>query len=104
MKRVGFKMYLKPGVEEEYRRRHQDIWPELAELLTQSGISDYVIYLDEETNVLYASQKVDEHADPVALTRHPVMRKWWRYMADLMETNEDLSPVVVRLKEVFYLG
>ena len=104
MKRVGFKMVLKPGFADEYQRRHQNLWPELAELLTQAGISDYVIYLDEATHVLYASHKVDEHGDPSTLAQHPVMRTWWGYMADIMETKEDLSPVVTSLREMFYLG
>lgn len=103
MKRVGFKMFIKPGLAEEYKRRHDNIWPELLELLQTSGISDFVIYLDEETNILYASQKVQNNFDSSALAQHPVMRKWWRYMADIMLTNADLSPVVISLSEMFYM-
>jgi L-rhamnose mutarotase len=102
MKRIGFKMMLRPGSREEYRRRHDMIWPELHALLKAHGVSDYVIYLDEETHILFASQKVDEEATG-DLTQHPVMRRWWAYMADIMETNDDLSPVVVPLEEVFYM-
>lgn len=101
MKRIGFKMTLKPGMKAEYKRRHAAIWPELHALLKANGISDYIIYLDEETG-LYAFQKVDEKAAG-DLTQHPVMRKWWAYMADIMETNADLSPVVLPLEEMFYM-
>jgi len=104
MKRIGFKMKLYPGKAEEYKRRHDTIWPELEELLKASGISDYVIYLDKETNILFASQKIDEQSEKSDLAQHPVMRKWWSYMADIMETNEDDSPVVSPLHEVFYLA
>lgn len=96
-------MRLKPGCREEYRQRHENLWPALRDLLTTSGISDYVIFLDEETNVLFASQKVDENFNAEELAEHPVMRDWWEHMADLMETNEDFSPVVVPLEEMFYL-
>ena len=56
MKRHAFKMKLKPGNEAEYKKRHEDIWPELTKLLTESGISDYTIFLDRETNILFAVQ------------------------------------------------
>ncbi|MBN1481902.1 L-rhamnose mutarotase [candidate division KSB1 bacterium] len=103
MKRIGFKMILKSGFQNEYKRRHQNLWPELEALLKTSGISDYVIYLDEQTNILYASQKVNDDYDPSRLADHPVMRRWWKYMADIMETNADISPVVIPLVEMFYL-
>jgi L-rhamnose mutarotase len=103
MKRIGFKMQLKPGCEEAYRHRHAQIWPDLIDLLKTSGISDYVIYLDKSSGTLYASQQVDENFDQEELADHPVMRQWWEHMADLMETNKDLSPVVMPLEEMFYL-
>ena len=103
MNRIGFKMKLKPGCREAYRQRHENLWPALNDLLKTSGISDYVIYLDEETNILFASQKVDDHFNTRELAEHPVMRDWWEHMADLMETHEDFSPVVIPLEEMFYL-
>jgi L-rhamnose mutarotase len=96
-------MKLKPGCVAEYRRRHDVIWPELKELLRAAGIRDYVIYLDEQTGTLYASQKLPEGFDGDWLAAQPVMKKWWEYMAGLMETNADFSPVVTELKEMFYL-
>ena len=103
VKRNAFKMKLKPGFEAEYKRRHDEIWPELAALLSESGLSDYSIFLDEETLTLFAVQKVHDNARDAELPQHPVVKKWWAYMADIMETNPDHSPVTVPLKEVFHL-
>lgn len=101
MKRHAFKMYLKPGYEVEYERIHNEIWPELQKELRECGISNYSIYWDKESNYLYALQMVDDSVpshDP-----SPVLWKWWAYMADIMETNPDTSPVSVSLKEVFHM-
>lgn len=103
MKRTGFAMQLKPGVREEYKRRHDQIWPELVAALEAAGIRDYVIYLDPRTDTLYASQKQTEHNTADALPNQAVMRRWWDYMADLMETNPDGSPATWPLEEMFYL-
>lgn len=103
MQRVAFKMKLFPGMEEEYRKRHDAIWPELSNLLRETGIRDYSIFLDPSTLSLFGVLQVE---DPKALDSLPakeVMQKWWAYMADIMETNEDRSPVSVPLEEVFYL-
>lgn len=103
MYRVAFKMKLLPGFEQEYKRRHDDIWPELSALLKQVGISEYSIFLDEKANDLFGFLRTD---NPEALDNLPanaVMQKWWDYMADMMETNPDHSPVSISLKEVFYL-
>ncbi|MFW5643871.1 MAG: L-rhamnose mutarotase [Alkalispirochaeta sp.] len=103
MKRAGFAMQLNPVMEAEYRRRHDEIWPELVEELGKAGIRDYVIYLDRRTNTLYASQKLTDRNTAAALPDQPVMRKWWDHMADIMETNPDGSPRVYELDEMFYL-
>ncbi|MDF2192902.1 L-rhamnose mutarotase [Paraflavitalea sp. CAU 1676] len=103
MTRVAFKMTLYKGFEEEYLRRHDTLWPDLQQLLKETGISDYSIFLDPETNNLFG---VLNAADPAALDNlpaQPVMQKWWAYMKDIMETNDDNSPVSIPLKEVFYL-
>ena len=103
MKREAFKMYLKPGFENEYEKRHNEIWPELKKLLKEAGISDYIIFLDRETNILFACQRVDGDSSSQDLGENPIVKKWWEYMADIMDTNPDNSPVSVPLKEVFYL-
>ncbi|MCC9135593.1 L-rhamnose mutarotase [Pontibacter silvestris] len=102
MQRFAFKMKLRPGCEAEYKKRHDEIWPELAQLLKKAGISDYAIFLDEETNTLFAVQK-QSGASSQDLGSTAIVQKWWAYMADIMDTNPDGSPVSVPLKEVFYL-
>ncbi|HAO80272.1 MAG TPA: L-rhamnose mutarotase [Verrucomicrobia subdivision 3 bacterium] len=103
MQRHAFKMKLKPGVVAEYKKRHDEIWPELAAKLKAAGVSDYSIFLDEETLTLFAVQKLGEINSAAALPNSPIVRKWWDYMSPLMETHPDNSPVAVPLKEVFHL-
>lgn len=103
MRRYAFKMKLKPGFQEEYRKRHDAIWPELAKLIRQSGVSDYSIFLDTETDTLFAVQKISGSSGSQDLGTNPVVRKWWAYMSDIMETNPDSSPVSIPLTEVFRL-
>ncbi|HZH71523.1 MAG TPA: L-rhamnose mutarotase [Mariniphaga sp.] len=103
MKRIAFKMYLKPGQKNEYIRRHNDIWPELSKLLNESGINEYSIFLDEETNTLFAFQNLIGENSSQDMGNQEIVQKWWNYMADIMETNDDKSPVTVPLEEVFYM-
>jgi L-rhamnose mutarotase len=103
-RKVAFRMFLRPGSEAEYRRRHDDIWPELSALLQHSGLSDYSIYLEHGSGTLFAVQLQSADFDPESLQNHPVMRKWWRHMAPLMRTHEDGSPIVEPLPCVFHLG
>ncbi|HEV8508269.1 MAG TPA: L-rhamnose mutarotase [Chitinophagaceae bacterium] len=104
MQRVSFKMKLFAGQAAEYKKRHDEIWPELKSLLITTGIEDYSIFLDEETNTLFGVLKVGDETNLDKLPAHPLMQKWWAYMKDIMETNEDNSPVSTRLREVFYLS
>lgn len=103
MRRVAFKMKVFPGHEAEYRKRHDEIWDELKLLLKQTGIEDYSIYLDSATGDLFGTMKVNDDVALDKLSEHPVMKKWWSYMKDIMETNPDHSPVSKPLQEVFYL-
>lgn len=103
MNTVAFKMKLKPGSVSEYRKRHDEIWPELADAIREAGISDYSIFLDEESFVLFAIQKQADSAKAGTLPDHPVVRKWWDYMAPLMEVNADNSPVTAGLHRMFHL-
>ena len=100
--KVAFKMKLKPGFREEYKRRHDEIWPELSTLLRASGVSDYTIFLDEVTDDLFAVQQ-NSGSGSQALGDNEIVKKWWAYMADIMETNSDNSPKSVTLKTVFHL-
>ena len=103
MRRAAFKMKLFKGFEAEYKKRHDEIWPELQALLKKKGIKDYSIFLDEETHILFGYLTIENAEKLDELAGEPVVKKWWAYMNDIMETNEDNSPVTISLKEVFYL-
>ncbi len=96
-------MKLKPGVVAEYQKRHDEIWPELSRAIRDAGISDYSIFLDEETLMLFAVQKQTNNNTAADLPNHPLVQKWWAYMAPLMEVNADNSPRCGNLREVFHL-
>jgi L-rhamnose mutarotase len=103
MEKIAFRMTLLPGQEEEYRRRHDEIWPELVGLLRAAGISDYSIHLDRETNALVGVLWRCEGHGMDALPASPVMKRWWAHMADIMETKPDNEPVVTPLETLFHL-
>lgn len=96
-------MKLFPGFEQEYKKRHDEIWPELVALLKDAGISDYSIFLDKETNSLFGVLTINDRLLLDLLPQQALMQQWWAYMADIMETNPDHSPVNAPLKELFYL-
>ena len=96
-------MKLFPGNFPEYKKRHYRIWPELSALLKNSGIREYSIFFDEATNTLFATLKIQDEVVLQKLAQELIMKKWWTYMKDLMETNEDDSPVTTTLQEVFYM-
>lgn len=102
--KYAFKMQLHPGMEEEYRRRHDAIWPELVELLKEAGVEDYSIHLDRETNILFAVLWRPKQHNMADLPSHPVMKRWWAHMADIMATNPDNSPVEKPLVTVFHMA
>lgn len=99
----AFRMNLFPGQAEEYKRRHDAIWPELAALLKQAGVSDYSIWLDEETHHLFGVLKRTADHGMDRLPLEPVVRRWWDMMADIMETEADHTPVQVPLLKMFHL-
>ena len=103
MTRVAFKMTLFSGKEAEYKKRHDELWPDLEALLKATGISEYSIFLDETTNSLFGVLKAEDPKALDNLPSHAVMQKWWAYMGDIMESNPDNSPVSISLKEVFYM-
>jgi len=100
---IAFKMRLHPNRGEEYRRRHDGLWPELKDLLKQAGISDYSIFLDEETHTLFAVLRRAPDHRMEDLAGEDVMRRWWAHMAHIMETHPDRSPVTVPLRPMFHL-
>ena len=102
-KRVGFKMQLNKGMINEYENRHNNLWPELQKLLKDAGISEYSIFFDEDTGALFAFQKQAGDRGSQDLGQTEIVKKWWKYMSDIMQVNPDNSPVTTMLKEVFYM-
>ena len=96
-------MMLKPGFIDEYIRRHDAIWPELTKLLIGSGIRDYSIFYDHETNILFGVQYLEGNNSSQDLGQNPLVQKWWGFMADIMETNPDNSPVSINMTKVFHM-
>ena len=104
MVRKGFKMFLNPGMAEEYEKRHNELWPEMKEMIHQYGGHNYSIFLDRETNVLYGYLEVEDEELWAKSADAPINRRWWDYMADIMETRADNSPVCVDFVPVFHLN
>jgi len=103
VEKYAFKMKLNPGMEAEYKRRHDEIWPELVVLLKEAGVSDYSIHLDRETNTLFAVLwRRDDHGMD-DLPRQPVMKRWWAHMADIMAVKPDNEPIATPLVTVFHM-
>jgi L-rhamnose mutarotase len=100
----AFRMKLKPGAAAEYKKRHDEIWPELAELLGDAGIYDYSIFLDEAGLDLFAVFKLRPDYNIADLPAHPIMRRWWDFMADLMEVEPGNRPCEWPLTRVFHLA
>ena len=98
-----FKMKLYPGMEAEYEKRHNELWPEMIDMIHEHGGKNYSIFLDEETNILFGYIEIDDPEKWDSSADTEICRKWWHFMADIMETNPDESPVSVDLKTVFHL-
>lgn len=100
----AFKMKIIDGMRDEYKRRHDDIWPELSDMLKQAGVIEYSIYLDAETNILFAHMKRHKNHGLDALPQTELMKKWWAYMADIMQTHPDNEPISTPLDCVFKMN
>lgn len=103
MQRIGFKMKMKAGCGAEYKKRHDEIWPELKELLALHGFRDYTIFLDDDTDILFAIHYVVDGARVGELNAQPLMQKWFEHMGDIMDTNADGTPIMIPIQEVFHL-
>jgi L-rhamnose mutarotase len=103
MIRKAFLMILKPGNQAEYERRHNPIWPELQDVLRGHGVSNYSIFLDRETDRLFAYAEIESEELWAKIVQTEVCKRWWAHMKDLMLTNDDNSPMEIELDEVFHL-
>jgi len=103
LKTVAFKMRINEGAQAEYKKRHDEIWPELSTLLKDAGICEYRIFLDEQTRVLFAVMQCPIDFDGDKLAAEPVMKKWWDFMADIMEVHDTNEPISHPLIDMFYM-
>ena len=103
MEKVAFVMTLLPGNEAEYKKRHDEIWPELVIALKDAGVSDYSIFHEESSNKLFAVLKRTDDHKMEQLPLQPIVQKWWAFMADIMETHDDNSPVSMPINNVFHM-
>ncbi|MGL5692759.1 MAG: L-rhamnose mutarotase [Peptostreptococcaceae bacterium] len=101
--RKCFKMKLFEGFKDEYKKHHDELWPEMEKMIHEHGGSNYSIFLDEETNYLYGYLEIDNEELWDSSANTEICKKWWYFMADIMETNADNSPVSIALEPVFYL-
>lgn len=102
--RKAFKMKVYPNKQEEYEKRHQEIWPEMVDELHRHGASNYSIFLDKETSTLFGYVEIEDEEKWSRMSSTEINQKWWRYMEPVMETNPDSSPVTIDLQEVFHMN
>lgn len=103
MEKIAFVMTLLPGNEAEYKKRHDEIWPELVLALKAAGVSDYSIFFESESNKLFAVLKRASNHKMVQLPLSPIVKKWWAFMADIMETHPDNEPLSTPITQVFHM-
>lgn len=103
LEKFGFKMKLNEGMALEYKRRHDEIFPELLTLLKNAGVSDYSIFLDEDTHILFGVMWRRKDHRLAKLPDTAIMQKWWAHMADIMVTNEKNEPLSHGLPLVFHM-
>jgi len=103
MIRKAFAMQLNPGCRDEYKKRHNPIWPELQQVLRDHGVHNYSIYLEPSTHRLFGYVEIEDETRWNAIATTPICKKWWAHMKDIMSANPDNSPTSVELPEVFHL-
>lgn len=103
MIRKAFVMSLKPGCEEDYKKRHQPIWPELEIILREHGVVSYSIFLHQDKRQLLAYAEIEDEDRWKAIADTEVCKKWWKWMSEIMDTHEDMSPLAIDCSEVFHL-
>lgn len=84
-------MKLHDGFEKKYKERHKDLWAEMKDMIHEYGGSNYSTYLDKQTNYLYGFIELEDEILWNKSAETEICKRWWEYMADIMETNEDKS-------------
>ncbi len=97
--RVAFVMKLKPGCEDIYKQKHDEIWPELVDLLRRQGVRNYSIFRHGLTLFAY----LERDTAPVDAPHDPIILRWWEMMAPYMEYNPDGTPWTETIEEAFHM-
>lgn len=103
MIRKAFVMQVNPDAHAEYKKRHDEIFPELVTELKNHGSHHYSIFLDKERNLLFGYVEIEDEARWNAIAKTEACQKWWAFMKDIMLSNPDNSPISQELEQVFYL-
>lgn len=103
MIRKSFVMSVTKGFEQEYKKRHDELWKELHDVLKKHGVHNYSIHLLGETQQLFAYAEIESEELWNNIANTEICKKWWKYMGDIMPSNPDNSPISIDLKEVFYM-
>ena len=104
IERYAWKATVKDGQLEEYRRRHNNIWPEMKELLKSAGIRNYTIW--NTGNELFGYYECEKGVDFAARTQaeSEIVDRWNEYMKDVMTMELDPETgAQPKLTQVFYL-
>lgn len=105
MIRKAFLIQAKPGMAGKYQRRHNPIWPDLEKALKLHGVSNYSIFLHENTGALFGYLEVEDEETFLKIGETDVCKRWWRYMTEVLVCENDDSPKAKEdtLREVFHL-
>lgn len=89
MEKYAWRGKIVPGMQEEYKKRHDNIWPEMKEVLADAGIVNYSIWMQvEELFGYYECEKGVEYAAKVQAESN-VVKKWDEYMKDILIMEKD---------------
>ena len=97
MERIAFHLLLNPGMQEEYKRLHDEIWPELLDLMTRAGISNYTIWNTGEHLFGYHEVQDRKFADELC-ANSPISHKWSQAMEKIIHI--DIDPETGKQREM----
>ena len=105
MERYAWKAAIADGMQDEYRRRHDEIWPEMAAELRRAGVRNYSIWMCGNEVFGYYECARGRASAAAAQARSDVVRRWNEYMSDILIFERDPATGERRsLAEVFYLA
>lgn len=98
---IAFRMTLVDGQIELYRKRHDEIWPELEAALRRAGVLEYRIFNEPGSSDLFAVMRRKKAHGLDALAASTIMRRWWDMMADVTTTGPDGIPIQRELRQAY---